>query len=285
MLLKKMASRTDFTASENTIAQYILNNTNKMEKMTIQELARETFTSNASIIRFAQKMGMEGFKDFKIRLVQSIEQRKLVLSDINPNIPFEDDASIMKIGQDMMHLAEQAIKESYQLLNEASLFQMTKYLYQAERIFLYAAGDSQIRAESFQNKLGKINKYAILATARDEFATNTANLTSMDCALFITYEAKSKNDWIAANILKEKNVPILLLTAFPESELAKYSDVMLTVPLLETQKIEKIATFSSQIALDYLLNVLFSTLYQIDYTANRNHQLKNAELLKRFLDQ
>ncbi|WP_226793602.1 MurR/RpiR family transcriptional regulator [Bacillus sp. B1-b2] len=280
-----MASRTDFTASENTIAQYILNNTNKMEKMTIQELARETFTSNASIIRFAQKMGMEGFKDFKIRLVQSIEQRKLVLSDINPNIPFEDDASIMKIGQDMMHLAEQAIKESYQLLNEASLFQMTKYLYQAERIFLYAAGDSQIRAESFQNKLGKINKYAILATARDEFATNTANLTSMDCALFITYEAKSKNDWIAANILKEKNVPILLLTAFPESELAKYSDVMLTVPLLETQKIEKIATFSSQIALDYLLNVLFSTLYQIDYTANRNHQLKNAELLKRFLDQ
>lgn len=280
-----MASRTDFTASENTIAQYILNNTNKMEKMTIQELARETFTSNASIIRFAQKMGMEGFKDFKIRLVQSIEQRKLVLSDINPNIPFEDDASIMKIGQDMMHLAEQAIKESYQLLNEASLFQMTKYLYQAERIFLYAAGDSQIRAESFQNKLGKINKYAILATARDEFATNTANLTSMDCALFITYEAKSKNDWMAANILKEKNVPILLLTAFPESELAKYSDVMLTVPLLETQKTEKIATFSSQIALDYLLNVLFSTLYKIDYTANRNHQLKNAELLKRFLDQ
>lgn len=89
--------------------------------MTIQELAQKTFTSHTSIIRFAQKLGMKGFKDFKIMLVKSIEQKNHVLSEINPNIPFEDDASLMKISQDMMYLTQQAIKESYELLKEKSL--------------------------------------------------------------------------------------------------------------------------------------------------------------------
>lgn len=225
---------------------------------------------------------MKGFKDFKIMLVKTIEQKNHVLSEINPNIPFEDDASLMKISQDMMYLTQQAIKESYELLKEESLFKMTKYLYNANRIFMYAVGDSQIRAESFQNKLLKINKYAIIATARNEFANNTVNIDINDCAFFITYEAKSNEDFIAARILKERKVPILLLTAFPESKLAKMADVVLTIPALEKKETYKIATFASQVSIDYVLNVLFSSLYQINYSQNREHQRKSTELIDRF---
>ena len=282
MLLKQIANRTDYTAAEKNIAKYILENANLIERMTIQELAQKTFTSHTSIIRFAQKLGMKGFKDFKIMLVKSIEQKNHVLSEINPNIPFEDDASLMKISQDMMYLTQQTIKESYELLKEESLFKMTKYLYNANRIFMYAVGDSQIRAESFQNKLLKINKYAIIATARNEFANNTVNIDINDCAFFITYEAKSNEDFIAARILKERKVPILLLTAFPESKLAKMADVVLTIPALEKKETDKIATFASQVSIDYVLNVLFSSLYQINYTQNREHQRKSTELIDRF---
>lgn len=283
MLLKQIANRTDYTTAEKNIAKYILENANLIERMTIQELAQKTFTSHTSIVRFTQKLGMKGFKDFKIMLVKSIEQKNHVLSEINPNIPFEDDASLMKISQDMMYLTQQAIKESYELLNELSLFKMTKYLYKSKRIFMYAVGDSQIRAESFQNKLLKINKYAIIATARNEFANNTVNIDINDCGFFITYEAKSKDDLIAARILKERQVPILLLTAFPESKLAKMADVVLTIPALEKKETYKIATFSSQVAIDYVLNVLFSSLYQINYSQNIEHQRKNTELIDSFL--
>jgi len=283
LLLKQIANRTDYTTAEKNIAKYILENANLIERMTIQELAQKTFTSHTSIVRFTQKLGMKGFKDFKIMLVKSIEQKNHVLSEINPNIPFEDDASLMKISQDMMYLTQQAIKESYELLNELSLFKMTKYLYKSKRIFMYAVGDSQIRAESFQNKLLKINKYAIIATARNEFANNTVNIDINDCGFFITYEAKSKDDLIAARILKERQVPILLLTAFPESKLAKMADVVLTIPALEKKETYKIATFSSQVAIDYVLNVLFSSLYQINYSQNIEHQRKNTELIDSFL--
>lgn len=281
MLLKQIVNFENFTTTEQIIANYILENTSLMENISIQELAKRTFTSNASIIRFVQKLGIKGFKEFKIQLLKSLEQLDLEAA-IDPNVPFEGNSSLMKISEDIMHLSQQAIKETYHLLNETQLMQMTKHLYHAKRLFLFASGDSQIRAESFQNKLWKINKYAILAKDREEWALNAANLLIDDCAFFISYDAKSANDLFAAQMLKERGVPILLLTSFPDSELGKLSDVIITVSRLETTKTEKIATYSSQAAFEYILNVLFSTLYQMEYQENRVRQLTRAEVLQHY---
>ena len=281
MLLKQIVHFKKFTTTEQIIANYILENTTLMENISIQELAKRTFTSNASIIRFVQKLGIKGFKEFRIQLLKSLEQLDLE-AEINPNIPFEGNSSLMKISEDIMHLSQQAIKETYHLLNEAQLMQMTKHLYHAKRIFLFASGDSQIRAESFQNKLWKINKYAILAKDREEWALNAANLLIDDCAFFISYDAKSANDLFAAQMIKERGIPILLLTSFPDSELGKLSDVIITVSRLETTETEKIATYSSQAAFEYILNVLFSTLYQREYQENRVRQLTRAEVLQHY---
>jgi len=281
LLLKQIVHFKKFTTTEQIIANYILENTTLMENISIQELAKRTFTSNASIIRFVQKLGIKGFKEFRIQLLKSLEQLDLE-AEINPNIPFEGNSSLMKISEDIMHLSQQAIKETYHLLNEAQLMQMTKHLYHAKRIFLFASGDSQIRAESFQNKLWKINKYAILAKDREEWALNAANLLIDDCAFFISYDAKSANDLFAAQMIKERGIPILLLTSFPDSELGKLSDVIITVSRLETTETEKIATYSSQAAFEYILNVLFSTLYQMEYQENRVRQLTRAEVLQHY---
>lgn len=281
MLLKQIVNFENFTTTEQIIANYILENTSLMENISIQELAKRTFTSNASIIRFVQKLGIKGFKEFKIQLLKSLEQLDLEAA-IDPNVPFEGNSSLMKISEDIMHLSQQAIKETYHLLNETQVMQMTKHLYHAKRLFLFASGDSQIRAESFQNKLWKINKYAILAKDREEWALNAANLLIDDCAFFISYDAKSANDLFAAQMLKERGVPILLLTSFPDSELGKLSDVIITVSRLETTETEKIATYSSQAAFEYILNVLFSTLYQMEYQENRVRQLTRAEVLQHY---
>ena len=61
----------------------------------------------------------------------------------------------------------------------------------AQRIFLFARGDSQIRARSFQNKLVKINKYLIVADEYGDDAWNASNVTQNDCAVFITYRGKN----------------------------------------------------------------------------------------------
>lgn len=279
MLLQKIKTMTNFTNTEKVIADYILANADNIEQLTIQELARKTYTSHASIIRFTRKLGLDGFKSFKIELLKTHQQENHVLSEINPNVPFEHDDSILKISREMMELTQQTISESYHLLDEQMLFQATRQLYDAQRIFLFAVGDSQIRAESFQNKLWKINQYAILATDRSEWAVHTANITSKDCALFISYDAKSPHDITAAKWLKSRRVPIILLTSHITSSLSKMADICIAVPNLEDKSELKIATFASQIAFDYILNVIFSTIYQIDYEKNKDYQTLNQQFL------
>ncbi|WP_099222669.1 MurR/RpiR family transcriptional regulator [Listeria costaricensis] len=266
------------TDADKNIMEYLEKNPESIEKLTIQELAARTYSSNASVVRFARKLGFGGFRELKVQLIKLVEQNNYALSEINPDVPFRYDTSIKKISRDMMQLTNQTLLESYQSLDEAALFTATKRLYEADRIFIYAAGDSQIRAQSFQNKLWKINKYPILATSRSEWAVNTTNITSRDCALFISYTTKSNQDLKAAQYLQQEHVPQILITSHTDTELAGLMDVLLKIPRLESDEQEKIATFSSQMAIEYTLNVLFSTIYQIDYEANRAHQLKREDL-------
>lgn len=279
MLLQQIKTMPDYTNTEKVIADYILAHTDSAEQLTIQSLAKETYTSNASIIRFTKKLGLDGFKAFKLELVKSLQQNNHVLSEINPNIPFEHDDSILKISHEIKELTQQTITANYQLLDEQKLFQATRILYDAKRIFLFAVGDSQIRTESFQNKLWKINQYTILATDRSEWAVHATNMTSKDCAFFISYDSKSKQDLQAAKLLKSRGVPSILLTSYVTSPLSKITDICLAVPNIEDKSEMKIATFASQIAIDYILNVLFAILYQIDYEQNKSYQMTNQSFL------
>lgn len=76
------------SSSQKEVAQYILDKKLEIEKLTIQELAHQTFTSPATIIRLAKKLGYEGYESFK---KDFLEEQKYILTHFNhidPNFPF-----------------------------------------------------------------------------------------------------------------------------------------------------------------------------------------------------
>jgi Transcriptional regulators len=54
--------------TETSIYQYIINHMESVLKMSVRDLANETYVSTATIVRFCQKMGCDGFVDFKAQL-------------------------------------------------------------------------------------------------------------------------------------------------------------------------------------------------------------------------
>ena len=58
--------------SDKQIIEYIRNNAEKVIYMSISEAAKETNTGEATVTRFAKKMGFSGFQDFKVTLAQEI---------------------------------------------------------------------------------------------------------------------------------------------------------------------------------------------------------------------
>jgi DNA-binding MurR/RpiR family transcriptional regulator len=269
-----------FTPNEKSIASYILTHKELMLHLNIQELAKATYTSHSAINRLTHKLGLSGFKEFSIKLAREFQQDAQIISNVDPNYPFSLGESSLQVAKDIAELMKETIEKNFAFMDEASLTEAAHLLDQAKRIFIYALGDSQIRAKSFQNKLIKINKYVVITTELSEWAYHTINLTPQDCAIFLTYHEKSPIFLKAAQHFSREKIPFITITANHQSELAKKSTICIQVPNDET-KHAKIGTFSSQIAFDYVLNVIYSCIFQIDYAKNMQmttYSLKNFNL-------
>ncbi|WP_142427329.1 MurR/RpiR family transcriptional regulator [Enterococcus durans] len=288
MLIEDKLIRQDtFTTTEKRIADYLQANFEAAVYMTIEELAKATYTSHSAIIRLCKKLGFTGFKEFRLELGREVHQLLAQFDQtIDANFPFSEQDDGATIAKKMAELSIQAVKKAQLQIEDQPLDTIAEKLTQAKRIFVFAKGDSRITARKFQNKLVKLNKFLILAEEYSDSSWNAANLTKEDCAVFISYSGRIHHYEKIMSYLKHVGTPTLLLTGNEHSEMAKKASMCLVISQGELDFV-KVATFSSQIAFDYVLNTLYSIMYAQNYTANvlnlkEKQQLIQHGLLKEY---
>lgn len=261
MQFKLFTKEHDYTNSEKNIISYIEQHADQAAHLSIQELAQKTFSSNATIIRLCHKVGCDGFKDFKLKLVQEIELQKLTNNDVNFSFPFTPADSVDQIAKSMTDLYSNGLKLLYSRINLNQITNVARQLFYANRIFIYGIGDSGLTARSFINKVNKLNIYPIFAYENSEAMSNSAHVKEDDIALFITYGDEHSSEYKQfLSLLENSNCNIVVLTANANSPLAKAADQVITIP--DEEKDSKVATFYSQFAFQYVLNLLFSIMYK-----------------------
>ena len=67
----------DFSPTEQNIADYIMEHTDKIGHQSISELAKELEIADSTIFQFTKKLGFSGFKDFKIAML--IQESNFIL--------------------------------------------------------------------------------------------------------------------------------------------------------------------------------------------------------------
>lgn len=267
LLIDKLKIQADLTTTEKRIAEYILNHLATIPAINVDELAKKTYTSHSSVIRLAKKMGYEGFRDFRVAISAIAHSNLYREEQVDANFPFLPQDSTQEIAKKMADLAVDTVKKTYAQLDHDILAASADLLAKAERIFLFAQGDSQIRGRSFQNKLVKINKFLIVADEYSDEDWNAVNLTQKDCALFITYRARvPQYERILKHFLNE-NVPSVLLTGNARSNLIPLAHQAIVFTQAEMDFI-KVSTFSSQVAFEYVLDTLFSLIYAKNFNGN-----------------
>jgi DNA-binding MurR/RpiR family transcriptional regulator len=266
--------------SERAIAQFIIDNKEKVLHMTIHQLARETYSSNPTIIRFCRKLGMDGFRQFKIVLASELERHYDELYPVDVNMPFREKESSMDIARRISELSQQTLLDSSSMLTEKKLNEAASILEASRMTYLFAVGDSMIRAASFQNKLLKINHPVQLSNFLNEQGYHAFNASKEDCAVFITYHGGHADFIEYASMMRDKGVKQIAITSETAGMLAKLCDVVLPLPVSETN-VSKIATFSSQVAIDYVLNVLYSCVFERQYDNNLKFKNDGDQYVKR----
>ena len=72
--LLENAKSLDLSENEKELLYYLENSCKEVVSMTLSQLAKATYMSNASIMRFCNKLGLSGFNELKYELKQSMHQ-------------------------------------------------------------------------------------------------------------------------------------------------------------------------------------------------------------------
>lgn len=267
LIIDKLKAQEAFTETEKRIANYIVENITAIPHVYIEDLARSVYTSHSAVIRLCKKIGYSGFRDFKMAIAEAVHSQQHTLGSVDVNFPFDAHDSPMEIAKKMADLTINTINRTHAQLSDEVMGQAVTILSKAERIFLFAIGDSQVRGRSFQNKLIKIDKLVIIADEYRDAAWNAVRLTKKDCALFISYAGRNTQYQNILQYFKEENIPTILLTGNKKSDLVELAHLPI-ITIQEEYDFAKIGTFSSQISFEYILDTLFSILYAKEYEKN-----------------
>ena len=279
-LLDKLQATNNLTANEQRIASFILEHIDEVPQMTIEDLAKKTYTSHSAIVRLAKKLDYDGFKEFKAEIVEIVYRNLHKIDNVNANFPFERGDNSEVIAKKMATLYTETIQRTVVQLDYSLMEQMAKVLLKAKRIFIFAQGDTQIRCRGFQNKLMKINKFPIIGEEYADEDWVAANVTAEDCVLILSYSGRIKQYERFLQLFHDNKITSMLITGNAKGAFNHLADYVQVVTQTEYD-FWKIGTFSSQIAFQYVLDTLFSIMYSQHYQKNMVNLKNKYQLLKK----
>ncbi len=253
-----------FTESERSLAGYILDHADEVAHMSITCLAERAYTSNASIIRLCRKLGVEGYRDFRIELATELERSRSSRVGVDVNHPFTSKENAAAIMGGLAAVLEEAIDASHSSVDPRAIDAAARLIRHSRRVYIFAIGDSRISAMAFANMLLKLGVHCIFA---DEYGETWANVSSVepgDVGLWVSYSGKVVNSAVMQRVVqlfKERKCSMVWLSSAPKP---LGMDVELRFPARELEH-GKVATFYSQMCIRYLLNCLFGAIYALDY--------------------
>ncbi|TDT50946.1 MurR/RpiR family transcriptional regulator [Fonticella tunisiensis] len=241
-----------YTSSEKKIAEYIIENPSEIYKLSTSELAELTKTSTASVVRFAKKLGYEGFQELKIELARE----NAINSDIKEDYGYIDTHDsvkdiILKIGRKNMNIIEETVK----LLDEKQVGEAIKAILNARKVYLFGVGVSGLIAMDLQHKLLRINKNVQTHMDSHMQMSLAALTTSEDLAIAISYSGRTREVYNCLSEAKKNGAKCISITKYGSNPISEISDIRLQVSGIE--KDIRVGAISSRIAQLTLIDILF----------------------------
>ena len=269
-----------YTDARHSVGEFILREPENLYQYTVSEIAEKTFTSKATVVRFAKAMGYDGWKEFMKDYIAEVKYQKAHQNTVDFNMPFGPGDSEETIIENIKKVQIESIRETADLLKKETLQKAADCLVKAEQIVIFCSSPNTYLGELFKRKLITIGKHASVPVI-GESGIVAASLGPRDCALIISYSGNSvsQNPVNRIGILKKNHVPVIGITSGGDNYMRKNLDCVFTMATRE-RLYTKSANYSTEESLNYILNVLFSCCFARQYQENLDFKIKNSRRLE-----
>lgn len=242
LLYKKMGK------SEKKIADWLFENPNEILPLSIVDLADRCGCSEATIVRFAKKLGFSGYQGLKISLAQETNS-----TSVSTNITNND--SLEEIYDKVCNDIYCSLERTKMALNTDTLEEVCKKISSAEKIVIFGLGNSASIALDASHKLQRTGCNAHAYSDNHMQVIVASHLTSNDVAIGISHSGSSKDIVEALKIAKESGATTVAITNSGKSPIQKHSDFTLFTASDETK--HNILALNSRIAQLAIIDTLY----------------------------
>lgn len=266
--------------ARRTIGEFLLANREQLPKYSMDEIAKLTYTSKATLVRFAKYFDYSGWTEFMYAFTHEVAHFEENAFEVDSNIPFSRSADTLEIIENLANLRIQTIKETSSLMSADDLSRAAKIIGQAKTIIIYGRSPNSYFGELFKRNLNAIHKKAFMADS-DESGLISNTLSSEDCAVIISYSGNNADTYPMQNVkwLLKNRVPIISVTSGGENYLRDYSTIVLNISSRE-KLYSKISNFATEESILFILNVLYAKIFSLDYDNNMEMKIQNSRTLE-----
>ena len=279
MLLREKMENCTFSNSERVVLNYILDKGTHIQNMTIKEISEETFTVPSTLIRIAKKLNYNGWNSLKEDFLKECEYLEHHFVDIDANLPFKNNDTIMSIAGKIAALEKESIEDTLSLITHDDLQKAIQIMRKANCIHLFAVSNNLLITQEFKHNMSRIQKDVRIHGLQNEITFDAILAQSDSCAIIVSYSGETYVLDKIANTLNNKNIPIIVITSIGDNTLSRKADCTLRICTRE-KLYSKIATFSTDRAITYLLDVLYSCMFALNYDYNLNLKIETSKTIE-----
>lgn len=254
-VLPLITSSRAFLSTEQRIVDYILANQATASQLTCAQLASASGTSEASVSRFAKRLGFRNYRAFQFALARDVAvkrgeaqvTREVSLDDIEQSLVNIRHAKQKEIAATIDGLDRDAIRTAVRLLAGADL------------ILFAAVGNTNAVAIDASIKFGQLGLRSVATTITESSTSLALTMHQGDVLVLISNSGKSKRLMDILRAARGAHATILLITGNVDSPLAHEADLVMQTVNYEALLTTGDFTFS-KISATLIIEVLYSFL-------------------------
>ena len=209
-LLEK-ARLLSLTETEREILDYLEKNITIVTYIGLSDLSAKLYTSNATIVRFCQKLGLKGYHEFKFQIRSELEQLS------NPPLT---------AGR-LLPLSAARFRDNAEAMDTEKLNQSAELLTSGRPVYIYGSSLSSIPAKYLQIVLTTLDYPSILIEWQRLLNGLIYGISGGSVLLAITAHGDAPRYLPVFKKAREQGILTILLTCDEDSPLIPYSTVSL----------------------------------------------------------
>lgn len=224
-----------FSRSAQVVARYLTQNPNDVAIQSINDIAARCSVHASSLVRFAQSLGYDGFKELKEifhrRLATAAPGFEARVNALKNELETHKRGSPKGFLGDLVARDMTTLQDLYNDIAEADLTKAIGLLERAETIFIAGQLRSAPVAVFLRYVLTMLDRRVVLLDADGGLATHMGRvMTPRDVLLSVSFRFYAKEVLSITEAASAAGVPVVAISDGNLSPLAKSADVLFSIP-------------------------------------------------------